>query len=103
MVSMIALIATPEKFDGKTVMVVGFLRLEFEGNCLYMHKDDYEHGIMKNGLWVFRNSVINAKSEALNMHYVLIVGTFEAKQKGHMGLFSGSLINITAATPWPPR
>jgi hypothetical protein len=101
-VSMVQLIATPEKFDGKVVLVVGFLRLEFEGNCLYLHKEDYEHSITKNGLWVVRNPVINAKSEALNMHYVLVLGTFNATNKGHMDLSSGSLTDIRAASLWPP-
>lgn len=35
-VSLIQLIANPEKYDGKQVAVVGFLRLEFEGNALYL-------------------------------------------------------------------
>jgi len=99
-VSMVQLIATPEKFDGKAVLVVGFLRLEFEGNCLYLHKEDYEHSITKNGVWIVRNAVINAKRDTLNMHYVVVVGTFSAKNRGHMDLNSGSLGNITAASLW---
>ena len=31
-VSLIQLIANPQMFDGKLVRVIGFLRLEFEGN-----------------------------------------------------------------------
>jgi hypothetical protein len=47
LVSLVRLMATPEKYDGKAVQVVGFLRLEFEGNGLYLHQEDYEHGITK--------------------------------------------------------
>jgi starvation-inducible outer membrane lipoprotein len=97
-VSLVQLLAAPAEFDGKTVLVTGFLRLEFEGNCLYLHKDDYEHLITKNGVWIVRNEIINAKADTLNMHYVVIAGTFSAKNKGHMSLFSGSLGNITAAS-----
>lgn len=100
-VSMVQLIATPEKFDGKVVFVSGFLRLEFEGNCLYLHKEDYQHAITKNAVWVVRNAVINAKGDTLNMHYVLVAGTFNARSKGHRDLNSGSLTNITAASLWP--
>jgi len=32
-VTLIQLIANPEKFDGKLIRVIGFLRLEFEGTC----------------------------------------------------------------------
>ena len=102
-VSLVRLIATPEEYDGKAVLVVGFLRLEFEGNGLYLHEDDYQHGITKNSVWVVRNEKINRQADALNMHYVMLIGTFDANHNGHMGLFSGSLSNITSATPWPPR
>jgi hypothetical protein len=50
--SLIELIANPTKFDGKRVRIIGFLRLEFEGNAIYLSKSDFEHGVTKNGLWV---------------------------------------------------
>ncbi|SRR6266704_6862939 len=37
-VSMMRLIATPDKYDGQKVQVVESLVLEFEGNALYMHE-----------------------------------------------------------------
>lgn len=100
-VSILQLIATPEKFDGKVVQVVGFLRLEFEGNILYLHEEDYKRGITKNGLWVTRNAKINEKADQLNIHYVILIGTFDAGHKGHMSATSGTIINIIAADPWP--
>lgn len=102
-VSLVRLITAPEQYDGKAVLIVGFLRLEFEGNGLYLHEEDYEHGITKNAVWVVRNAKINERADALNMHYVMLGGTFDASHNGHMGLFSGSLKNIGSATPWPPR
>jgi hypothetical protein len=99
-VSLVQLIATPEKYDGKAILVVGFLRLEFEGNVLYLHEEDYKHGITKNSVWVVRNVKINERTDALNMHYILLTGTFDAEHKGHMGLSNGSLKNITASTSW---
>lgn len=99
-VSLMQLIATPERYDGKQVQVVGFLRLEFEGNGLYLHEEDYKHSITKNSLWIVRNPRIDMRSKALDMHYVMLIGTFTASRKGHMNLFSGSLTDITAATPW---
>jgi hypothetical protein len=96
-VSMVQLIATPEKFDGQEILVAGFLRLEFEGNCLYLHREDYEHLISKNAIWIVRNPVINAQRNALNMHYVVLMGTFNATRKGHLSLNSGSLTDITGA------
>jgi hypothetical protein len=89
-VGMIQLLATPEKFDGKLIQVSGFLRLEFEGNALYLHEEDYRHHLFKNGVWVDL-----AQSDSVNMHYVLIEGVFTATHHGHLGLFGGSIEKIT--------
>lgn len=52
LVSMIQLIATPEKYQRKRVRMLAFLRIEFEGNAVYFHKEDYEQRIYRNGLWI---------------------------------------------------
>lgn len=103
LVSLVRLIATPERYNGKAVLVVGFLRLEFEGNALYVHEEDYKRGITKNAVWVVRNAKVNDRADALNMHYVMLGGTLDASRHGPMDLFSGSLTNITSVTLWPPR
>jgi hypothetical protein len=103
LVSLIRLIATPESYDGRVVQVVGFLRLEFEGNALYIHEEDYKNGITKNAVWVVRNAKVNDRAEALNMHYVMLLGTFDAGRHGHMNLFGGSITDIKSVIPWPPH
>jgi len=40
-VSLIQLIANPQAYDGKTVRITGFLHLEFEGNAIYLHNEDF--------------------------------------------------------------
>jgi len=40
-VSLVQLIANPAEWDGKRVMVSGYLHLEFEGNALHLHRDDH--------------------------------------------------------------
>ena len=101
-VSILQLIVTPERYDSKRVQVEGFLHLEFEGNALYVSENDCTHHLHKNSLWVTRNSIINQKIQKLNSHYVIVIGTFGAANKGHMSLNSGSLKDITAADSWPP-
>jgi hypothetical protein len=93
-VSIVQLIATPEKYDGKVVQVMGFLRLEFEGDAIYLHEDDYKHAILKNGLTVVRNVKINEMADRLDLHYVVLEGTFDVRS-GNMGLNSGTITNIT--------
>jgi hypothetical protein len=81
-VSIVQLIANGQKYDGKLVRVIGFLRLEFEGNALYLHREDYETSIMKNGIWVDVYSETTKQSKTLNMHYVLLEGIFRADDLG---------------------
>ena len=97
------LIATPEKYDGKVVQVVGFLRLEFEGDAIYLHEDDYRHAILKNGLMVVTNPKIDLEADKLNLHYVVLEGTFDANNHGNMGLNSGTITNITFTGICPTR
>jgi hypothetical protein len=102
-VSMVQLLATPEKFDGKLVRVFGFLRLEFEGDALYLHREDDTQGLTRNALWVDRTEAIEREQEKLNAHYVLIEATFDAEDTGHMGLFGGALKKVIRIIPWPPK
>lgn len=99
-VSIINLISTPEKYDGKLVSVKGFLIVAFENTVLFLHKEDLENGISKNGIWVniLRTDLNNLKLEC-DYKYARIVGTFNARSKGHMGAYSGSIVNIQLISP----
>lgn len=96
-VSMIQLIANPEKYDGQYVRVMGFLRLEFEGNALYLHQEDYEESLSKNGVWV--DVVETEANRKFNMKYVVIEGTFTSNQ-GHMWAWSGGIRDIKRMELW---
>jgi hypothetical protein len=101
-ISMIQLIATPEKFDGKMVSVVGFLAIGTEDARLYFSQEDYRHVIMDNGVWVDVNKEINRNIEKLDLHYVTLVGVF--KEKGlplHFpgGTGDGGITDIRRCTP----
>ena len=87
---MVQLIATPERFHGKRVRFTGFVHFQFEGNGIYLHKEDHDHGIVNDGLWIERRA-----GSTLNVVYVLVEGTFRADDRGHMGLFSGTLADVT--------
>src|ERR1700674_1634580 len=100
-VSLLQLIANPEKFAGRLVRVIGFLALEFEGNALYLHREDQECMIPANGIWVDVSPEIAEKRNALDVEYVLLEGIFDAQNKGHMSLWSGSITKIRRAELWP--
>ena len=101
-VSLIQLIGDPDKYDGKFVRVIGFLRLEFEGNALYFHREDYESSLTKNAIWIDASADMKKQRQTFDQKYVLLEGTFDAKRFGHMGLFSGELHGIKRAEVWQP-
>jgi hypothetical protein len=73
-VSMVRLIATPDRYHEKWVQVIGYLNLEFEGNAIYLHREDFESGDPKNGVWV--NLKMNGPDDykVFSGHYVIMVG-----------------------------
>ncbi|HEY4194082.1 MAG TPA: hypothetical protein VGM63_00995 [Mucilaginibacter sp.] len=102
-VSLIRLIANPEKYDGKKLRLIGYLHLEFEGNSLFIHKEDYDVGIYKNSIWVdvdMKHPEISGLNKFSN-HYVIIEGTFDSHNNGHMGRCSGSIEKITRLDLYP--
>jgi hypothetical protein len=104
-VSLISLIANPQKFSGQKVRVIGYLHLEFESNGLYLNKDDFKNGISKNAIWIEMGPKHPENSPLSKFidHYVLMEGTFDDKNQGHMGMMTGSLKDITRLELWPPN
>ncbi len=101
-VSLIQLIANPEKYDGKQVRFIGFLRIEFEGNAIYFHREDYERGLGRNAIWVdIPSDMKTSEKSATDKHYVICVGVFRASGHGHMGMFSGELSDVRRLQVWP--
>ena len=98
-VSLASLLVRPEDYDGKRVQVMGFAHFEFESNGLYLHRDDAEHGIDLNGLWM---DPPYSPGDSLRDHYVMVEGTFDAQNKGHLGMWSGAIVKVTRAVRWPP-
>jgi hypothetical protein len=101
-VSIINLIATPEKYHGKKIQIIGYLHLEFEGDAIYLHKEDYVNGISENGLWVNFSDKLTRKKKPNDYsdNYVIILGTFNKDGHGHMGLFNGTMDNIIRLDYW---
>jgi hypothetical protein len=105
--SLVELIARPELYNGKRVRVIGFVNFEFEGNGLYISKEDWQQSIARNGLWIDPPSGFEADSgpskRQPNQRYVLVEGTFNARHLGHMGMWSGAIEHVTRLEQWPPR
>jgi len=100
-VSLIQLIASPQEFHGKLVGVIGFVHLEFEGDALYVHEQDYARAISKNSIWVSLPTSAPKCWHDLTDQYVLVKGRFNEEKKGHRECCSGSLEEITRFVRWP--
>ncbi|SEN56058.1 hypothetical protein [Niastella yeongjuensis] len=101
-VSLVKLIANPEKYNGKRIQVIGYLHLEFEGKAIYLHEEDFKHAISENSFWVNFSSKLAEKQDLkkFNNKYVIVIGTFNANERGHMGMFGGTLDNIVRLDLW---
>lgn len=97
---MIQLIANPQKHDGARVRVTAFLNLEFEGNALYFHREDFEKSLLENAIWLELTDKQLLASTKLSGGYTLVEGTFSAKERGHFGSFSGSIRKVTRIQTW---
>lgn len=102
-VSLVQLIANPNEYHGRLVLVIGFCHLEFEGNAIYLHREDFEQGIYKNGLWLDVEDILSINTSKLSDGYILVEGVFNAKNKGHLGQFSGCLGEIERIEHSPSR
>ena len=103
-VSIIQLISNPELYHGKNVRVIGVVQIEFEGNSIYLSKDDLQYSIYKNGLWMDIDfERLGATRDDLlrfNGRYVLIEGYFNMNSLGHLVMWSGSIERIYRYHLW---
>lgn len=101
-VSFLQLLGSPSTFDDKRVRLIGFAHVEFEGQGLYFHREDFDNGIMKDAIWLdvdFRRPEFTV----LNDRYVIVEGVFKAGPSGHFGMYSGLLTEVSRYDPWPTR
>lgn len=99
-VSMVQLIANPEKYDGKLITVIGFMEIGDENDLIYSHHEDDEHGILANAIWFEITPMIKEKSEILSGNYVLLTGRFTAKRVNYDPVAVGGIKEISRAERW---
>ena len=100
-VTMIQLIATPEKYDGQLVRVIGVGNLEFEGNCISLSKEDLKYGV-GHSIWIElgEKAISYEEAKKFNGEYVIVEGIFDKDDCGHMDMFCGSIKNVSRYDLW---
>lgn len=96
-VSIISLIAHPQRYDGHVVGLKGWLQVDDAQGIVYLSSEALRLHGYGEGIWVdFRGSGLPpANLEAANHKYVLIRALFDASRHGDMGLYQGTLTGIT--------
>ena len=93
-VSLINLIASPEKFDGKRVRVDGVSCLNYEGEALYLSEYDYIHVFTKNSISMQIDDSLSVDKDT-NGKAVIVEGVFRKIKEGTIELHSGYLDDIS--------
>jgi hypothetical protein len=98
-VSLIQLIATPERYEGQLVRVVGVAQFGQEESALYLHREDAELLRAANAVWLD----VKQDYKTLAGAFVLAEGRFTAGDRGHLGAFAGELKNVRRLEKHPTR
>ena len=99
-VSIVQLVATPERFDGKLLVVTGFLSLGTEADELYISSSDEANGILENGISIVRTQEIQQKRAELNQKYVRVAGRFKLNNRLKARFTSGGFAEVESCQFW---
>ncbi len=97
-IGMVALLASPEKYQGEVIRTIGFLCIEFEGDALYLHEEDYRYGLRGDSFALRLADSQRTRLKPESLGYVIIEATVEAHPPEGFG---GVLGNITRSDAWP--
>lgn len=75
---LVQLMARPANYEGKLVSVIGVFQFEFEGQVLYLSREDYDNSVEENGLWLELNDQVLPQAKELSGKYVNVVGVFHS-------------------------
>ncbi|MFZ1800573.1 MAG: hypothetical protein WAU24_11970 [Chitinophagaceae bacterium] len=88
-VSIINLIATPEKYDQKCICVKGFFINEFENRTLFIDKTSAENKLFENGVTLIFDSTINEDILSIyQIQYVEIEGIFNKAKNNNKNTYT---------------
>jgi hypothetical protein len=101
-VSIVALIASPHRYNNVVVRTTGYLCIEFEGDALYLHREDFLYGMTMNAARLELTTAQRTQFKKLSSNYVIVQGTFWAdKSNKSTTMYGGSIGKITRLELWP--
>ena len=99
-VSMIQLIATPEKYHGKWVKLIGVPCIDFEADSIWLSLEHFKNKVYGNSIHLKIENVKINEYKKYNGKYVILTGKFNKGKKGHMGMHKGSISCIKRYDLW---
>jgi hypothetical protein len=91
--SIVTLLAQHASNIVKRVQVAGFLVLDFEGEALYLHKEDYQEGLTRNAIRMALTPEQMKQYQNFAGSYVSIEASF-IKRRNSEDIFTGSLFDV---------
>jgi hypothetical protein len=93
LVSIVELLAEAPTIHAQRVTVTGYLVLDFEGEALYLHKEDYENRLTSNAIRVALTEKQKEEYKEYAGQYVWLDASF-VKRKNSSDFFKGALFDI---------
>jgi len=94
-VSLISLVATPERFEGTAVNVQGVAYFDSKHyiNAIFLTREDKVRGNSSNAIFLYLSPKLG-NVDRLNNKYVTVQGKFSSKNKGHLNVFPACLVGV---------
>lgn len=91
--SLVRLMATPERFDGKVVIVFGWVRIALEEEALYLSRESMILSRGPDAIWLrFTEKFLKTTNpKVLDGYYMMLKGTFHKDWNGHMHMCAGGI------------
>ncbi|HEY6374659.1 MAG TPA: hypothetical protein VIX90_03950 [Edaphobacter sp.] len=96
------LLAEPVSKIPQRVQVAGLLVLEFEGEALYLHREDFQQGLTRNAIRIALTLEQEKQYKDFSGSYVLVEASFKKVQNSE-DIFTGSLFNVRRIVKLLPR
>lgn len=97
-VSIFELIAAPNRFHGRDIIVAGVYRFDLDLATLYPSKEYLVEDVFQSSISLELPANLNLKKlealMALDGHFIRVNGTFDAKNRGFGGFNYGTIINV---------
>jgi hypothetical protein len=101
-VGMLALLAAPQKYNGKIIRTIGYLYLRSDSDALFFHQEDLEIPILKDSFSLELTLEQKQQFKGLSLTYVMVQGVMRSSGADGRGLNSGTITHITMVHGWKP-